>query len=119
MPEHIGRMLKLQTLLMFIAGTHTSKSLAQLQRLQLKEDLHIKQMEHVKHATEAKLANLRGKSLLHSLSLSLKHYDEFCELSSKVVLECIEPPQSLKSLCIEGYPGFAFQNGSVQVNSLI
>lgn len=119
MPEHIGRMLKLQTLLMFIAGTHTSKSLAQLQRLQLKEDLHIKQMEHVKHATEAKLANLRGKPLLHSLSLSLKHYDEFCELSSKVVLECIEPPQSLKSLCIEGYPGFAFQNGSVQVNSLI
>ncbi|MCH80645.1 NBS-LRR resistance protein [Trifolium medium] len=120
MPEHIGKMLKLQTLPMFIVGTESSKSLTQLQRLHLKGELHIKQMEHVKHATEAKLVNLRGKSQLYSLSLSWKHYDEFCELNSKVVLESIVPPQSLKSLCIEEYPGICFPRwiGAGQIPNL-
>lgn len=120
MPERIEQLPKLQTLPMFIAGTEPSKSLTQLQRLKLKGELHIKQMEHVNKANEAKLANLRGKRQLHSLSLSWKNSDEFCEMNSKEVLECIEPHQNLKSLCIEGYPGICFPRwiGVVQLPNL-
>ncbi|KAJ1383723.1 Virus X resistance protein-like, coiled-coil domain [Sesbania bispinosa] len=127
MPEHIGRLVQLQTLPVFIAGTEASKSLTQLQRLKLKGELHIKQMEHVKQASEARVTNFRGKPQLHSLSLSWKNYcedltmrNEFYELNSKEVLECIEPNQNLKSLCIQGYPGICFPRwiGDIQLPNL-
>ncbi|KAJ1386915.1 P-loop containing nucleoside triphosphate hydrolase [Sesbania bispinosa] len=127
MPEHTGRLLQLQTLPVFIAGTEASKSLTQLQRLELKGELHIKQMEHVKQASEARVTNFRGKSQLHSLSLSWKNYcddltmrNEFYEMNSKKVLECIEPNQNLKSLCIQGYPGICFPRwiGDIQLPNL-
>ncbi|XP_022897768.1 putative disease resistance protein RGA3 [Olea europaea var. sylvestris] len=128
MPAGIGNLIHLQTLPIYIVGKRTWESIAELHSLNLRGELHIKRMENIRDAKEAREANMREKKHLHTLRLqwgiSKKSKDlsptkvtssdssssSLPEESSKDVediLECLEPHANLKNLHIKGYPGIA------------
>ncbi|KAL2476828.1 putative disease resistance protein RGA3 [Forsythia ovata] len=129
MPAGIGKLVHLQTLPIYIVGKRTWESIAELHSLNLRGELHIKCMENIRDAKEAKKANMREKKHLQMLRLQWGNSKKSKDLtptkmassdssSSSLpeesikdvedILECLEPHANLKNLHIEGYPGIVF-----------
>lgn len=108
-PDHIGRLIHLQTLPVFIVGTETSQGLKQLHLLPLAGELNIRNLENVKPGSDAASASLRRKPKLHSLGLSWKNnHDGSMMKTDDRVLDSLQPHQNLKRLSVEGYSGDCF-----------
>ncbi|CAI9770039.1 unnamed protein product [Fraxinus pennsylvanica] len=126
MPAGIGNLVHLQTLPIYIVGKRTWESIAELHSLNLRGELHIKCMENIRDAKEAREANMREKKHLQTLRVQWGISKKSKELSpTKVtssdssssslpedsrkdvedILECLEPHANLKNLLIKGYPG--------------
>lgn len=133
-PAGIGKLLHLQTLTTYIVGKGPGESIAELNFLNLRGELNIKCLENVRDAKEAKMANMREKRHLHSLSFQWEISDEChikkpakgttpCEVLRRRslgsvgsslgiafndvedVFQCLEPHPNLKKLFIKGYLG--------------
>lgn len=114
-PDHIGRLIQLQTLPVFIVGTEISQGLRQLHLLPLAGELNIRKLENVKPGSDAASARLRTKPKLHSLGLSWRNnHDALTKETddrnrqAEEVLDSLQPHQNLKRLSVEGYSGDRF-----------
>lgn len=130
MPARVGELVHLQTLPIYIVGRRPGNSIAQLEFLNLRNELSIKGMENIRHSEEAKKANMRAKKHLKTLELqwgsnngSMDSIRETGTSSSapllgfeptedgddvETILTCLEPHSYLKGLHVKGYPGRYF-----------
>ncbi|XP_045812709.1 putative disease resistance protein RGA3 [Trifolium pratense] len=110
LPPQIGKLTSLRTLSMYVVGKERGFLLTELGQLNLKGELHIKHLERVKSAEDAKEANMLSKHLSH-LQLSWERTEE-SQLQENVekILEVLQPAhtQKLQGLCVEGYIGAQF-----------
>lgn len=115
MPAGIGKLIHLQTLSMFMVGSEADENLNQLQHLNLGGDLSIRQLENVKHASEARNADIIGKRNLHYLALSwgneakgFNRNNGYNSTLEESVLNFLQPHKYLKRLSVKGYRGNGF-----------
>jgi Leucine-rich repeat (LRR) protein len=113
MPCGLGKLTSLQTLTLFVVSkeepTASSKhcgGLAELNKLDLRGRLEIKNLAWVKDATsETKAANLKEKKHLTDLVLRWNPRDD-----DEISLNGLQPHQSLKYLSVGGYGGVRFSH---------
>ncbi|KAH6833133.1 hypothetical protein C2S53_002997 [Perilla frutescens var. hirtella] len=129
MPAKVGELVHLQTLPIYIVGKRAGDSIAQLEFLNLRNELSIKCMENVRDSEEAKKANMKEKKHLKSLKLqwgsssgskdfrpeigassnsSLSFEPEEDDDDVETILKYLEPHSHLKTLHVKGYPGRNF-----------
>ncbi|XP_042487025.1 putative disease resistance protein RGA3 [Macadamia integrifolia] len=110
MPIGIGKLIHLQTLSTFIVGKKTGYRINELKGLNLRGQLHIRDLENVKNSVDAKEANLMEKRNLNWLTLSWSPHNDQTHIQENVdeVLEGLQPPISMKKLEIERYQGMKF-----------
>ncbi|MED6179500.1 hypothetical protein PIB30_001798 [Stylosanthes scabra] len=108
MPHEIGQLTSLRTLNIYIVGKKRGLRLAELGQLCLRGELHIKNLDRVRNAADAKEANLKGKQL-DELKLSWGRNEE-SKLQQNVdqILEALEPHPKLINLGVVGYQGNYF-----------
>ncbi|KAK7359118.1 hypothetical protein VNO77_01064 [Canavalia gladiata] len=109
LPPKIGELTSLRTLNTYFVGKKRGFLLAELGCLNLKGELHIKNLERVKSVVDAKNANMANKYLT-DLQLTWGRNEE-SELQEDVeqILEMLQPhTQHLQTLCVEGYTGGHF-----------
>ncbi|RYR07037.1 hypothetical protein Ahy_B05g074357 [Arachis hypogaea] len=108
MPNEIGQLNSLRTLNIYIVGKKKGLRLDELAQLCLRGELHIKNLERVTNAADAKEANLMGKQL-DVLKLSWGR-NEQSKLLQNVdqILEALEPHPKLINLGVGGYQGMYF-----------
>ncbi|KAK7252350.1 hypothetical protein RIF29_36221 [Crotalaria pallida] len=109
LPPKIGELTSLRTLNMYIVGKEEGFLLAELRQLNIKGELHIKQLEKVKSVMDAKDANMASKQL-NKLALSWGRNQE-SQLQGNVeqIIEMLQPqPQHLQKLGVGGYRGVQF-----------
>ncbi|XP_057758803.1 putative disease resistance protein RGA3 isoform X1 [Arachis stenosperma] len=108
MPNEIGQLNSLRTLNIYIVGKKKGLRLDELAQLCLRGELHIKNLERVTNAADAKEANLMGKQL-DVLKLSWGR-NEQSKLLQNVdqILEALEPHPKLIDLGVGGYQGMYF-----------
>jgi len=109
LPPQIGKLTSLKTLSKYIVGNKSGFLLEELGQLNLKGQLHIKNLERVKSVTDAKKANLSMKKL-NQLWLSWER-NEVSQLQENIeqILEALQPyAQQLYSFGVGGYPGAHF-----------
>lgn len=130
MPPMVGKLVQLQTLPIYFVGRRPGDSIAQLEFLDLKNELCIKGMENIRDSEEAKKANMREKKHLKSLklqwgssngskdfrpatgtsssnsSLTIQPGEEGDNVES--IMKQLEPHSHLKNLHVKGYPGSYF-----------
>nr|AAO37936.1 putative resistance complex protein [Oryza sativa Japonica Group]ABF99904.1 powdery mildew resistance protein PM3b, putative, expressed [Oryza sativa Japonica Group] len=101
MPPDLGRLICLQTLTCFVAGTcYGCSDLGELRQLDLGGQLELSQLENVTKA-DAKAANLRKKKKLTKLSLDWSpNHSKEAQNNHKEVLEGLTPNEGLKVLRI-------------------
>jgi hypothetical protein len=109
MPPKLGQLTSLQTLTNFVVGTGPDcSSIGDLQHVNnLGGSLLLSQLENVKEATDAKLANLGNKKEIRELSLRWTATEEGKPHCSKV-LEGLGAPHGLEALRINDYQGTSF-----------
>ncbi|XP_057447612.1 putative disease resistance protein RGA3 [Lotus japonicus] len=108
-PPQMGKLTCLRTLSMYFVGKEEGFQLAELGRLNLKGQLHIKHLEKVKSVIDAQEANMSSKHLNH-LQLSWGR-NEDCQSQENVeqILEVLQPhTHQLQILAVEGYTGACF-----------
>ncbi|CAJ2647643.1 unnamed protein product [Trifolium pratense] len=109
LPPQIGKLTSLRTLSIYVVGEKRGSLLAELGQLNLKGELHIKNLERVKCVEDAKEANMLSKHL-DILKLSwggTKMYQ--LQENVEQILEVLQPhTQELQELCVKGYPGAHF-----------
>ncbi|RHN55233.1 putative leucine-rich repeat domain, L domain-containing protein [Medicago truncatula] len=109
LPPHLGKLNSLKTLSKYIVGNKRGFLLEELGQLNLKGQLHIKNLERVKSVADAKKANISRKKLNH-LWLSWER-NEVSQLQENIeqILEALQPyAQQLYSCGIGGYTGAHF-----------
>nr|ABA93714.1 Leucine Rich Repeat family protein, expressed [Oryza sativa Japonica Group] len=106
--HHIGNLKNLQELQEFRVGKRPGHGIEELQDMNLRKSLSITNLENVISATKAGEVNLSLKTCLVSLRLEWHSAEETSQSMSTVVLEQLQPPNSLNELEINGYPGFVF-----------
>ncbi|AES96304.1 LRR and NB-ARC domain disease resistance protein [Medicago truncatula] len=109
LPPHIGKLTSLKTLSKYIVGNEKGFKLEELGQLNLKGELHIKNLERVKSVTDAKKANMSRKKL-NQLWLSWER-NEASQLEENIeqILEALQPyTQQLHSFGVGGYTGARF-----------
>ncbi|CDP10855.1 unnamed protein product [Coffea canephora] len=110
LPFGIGKLKFLQRLPIFLVSDKTgSADLSDLQSLELRERLEIKNLEYVKSAADASKAKLHEKAGLSSLTLSWG--EDTDSVTTKIldhILENLKPPPHLKVLEIIGFKGHTF-----------
>ncbi|CAK9157915.1 unnamed protein product [Ilex paraguariensis] len=130
MPTRVGELRNLQTLPMFIVGNGVGESIKELQCLNIRGELDIKNLENVNNAIDALVTNLKEKQNIYSLGLSWgnnvedlqekhsrplwpsrqqHHHAEFTR-NSEDILAYLNPNSNVKRLSITRYPGIAFPN---------
>ncbi|XP_057788016.1 putative disease resistance protein RGA3 isoform X2 [Salvia miltiorrhiza] len=123
MPAKVGELLHLQTLPIYIVGRRPGDSIAQLEFLDLRNELSIKSMENIRDSEEARKANMGEKKYLKSLKLQWGSGNGSKDNSSnpshsfqpredgddvETILKHLEPHPHLKDLHVKGYPGRTF-----------
>nr|KYP41900.1 Putative disease resistance protein RGA3 [Cajanus cajan] len=109
LPPHIGKMSSLRSLTMYIVGKESGFLLEELEALNLKGELFIKNMEKVKSVMDAKKVNMSNKKL-NLLRFKWARNEEF-ELQNNVeqILEVLQPDtQQLQRLIVTNYKGVHF-----------
>ncbi|XLR30637.1 hypothetical protein HN51_050517 [Arachis hypogaea] len=96
---NIGRLRFLRTLPLFIVKNETGHRLTELRDLNLGGRLTIKGLANVGSLSEAKEANLKGKTEL------LLYWDDPDPVNAEQVLEGLQPHSNLKLLRVVGYDG--------------
>ncbi|XVE80811.1 hypothetical protein DITRI_Ditri15bG0010400 [Diplodiscus trichospermus] len=105
MPVKIGRLTSLRTLQFFYVGKEKGHQIEELGCLsQLRGELKVYNLEHVKGKAEATRAKLQEKTEVYELEL-LWSYKKGGYSSDKNVLEGLKPCLNLKSLMIVNYRG--------------
>ncbi|KAJ1688941.1 hypothetical protein LUZ63_013096 [Rhynchospora breviuscula] len=87
--------------------------MSELQHLNIRGRLKISELQNLNDPEEATLANLKKKENLNGLKLIWYHYASYndcVEYSSLPVLEALQPPLSIKSLKLKGYPREQYPN---------
>ncbi|KAF3971762.1 hypothetical protein CMV_004672 [Castanea mollissima] len=108
LPTDIGRLTCLQTLPFFDVGQDIGGQIEELGCLsQLRGELSIYNLEHVRDKEEAKTANLVGKAGLQKLGFYWNR-ERDGNNNDEDVLEGLQPHPSLKSLEIENFKGEKF-----------
>ena len=105
-PEGMGQLSCLQYLSFFIVGKEKGYQVSELEGLNLRNKLTIKELDNVRNSVEAKSANLIGKKNLHSLSLVWQS-DNKSHVPDHVedVLDGLQPHSNLKKLSVYNYHG--------------
>jgi len=109
LPHQIGKLTSLKTLNQYSVGNKRGFLLDELEQLDLKGGLHIKNLERVKSVTDAKKANISRKKL-NQLWLSWER-NEVSRLqeNTEKILEALQPyAQQLYSFGVRGYTGAHF-----------
>ncbi|KAL4614023.1 hypothetical protein ACB092_07G025400 [Castanea dentata] len=106
LPEGMGQLSCLQYLSFFIVGKEKGYQVSELEGLNLRNKLTIKELDNVRNSVEAKNANLIGKQNLHSLSLVWQRDNKSHVLDHvEDVLDGLQPHSNLKELSIYNYHG--------------
>ncbi|KAH1038126.1 hypothetical protein J1N35_039869 [Gossypium stocksii] len=105
-PNIIGNLTCLQTLPVFYVGSKRGRSIKELESLnELRGELEIRRLQHVRNKQEASGANLHLKEklckLIFSFGLDLRD-------NSEEVMEGLQPHSNLQSLTVRGYEGNRF-----------
>ncbi|KAM4105757.1 hypothetical protein ACB094_04G016600 [Castanea mollissima] len=109
MPKDLGQLTCLQTLQYFNVGQGTGFQIEELGRLnQLKGELDIHSLEHVKDKEASKNAKLVEKAKVYKLGFYWSYYREGNHNNDEEVLEGLQPHRYLKSLTIGGFGGEKF-----------
>ncbi|XXG59606.1 hypothetical protein AAC387_Pa04g1660 [Persea americana] len=106
MPKQIGKLTCLQTLTDFIVGKNKGSRIGELQGLDLRGELHIRQLENVHGGRDAGQANLAYKGKIQSLGLFWNKNRANSGRTDEEVLAALQPHQNLKKFKLEGYLGF-------------
>ncbi|KAK4566201.1 hypothetical protein RGQ29_002433 [Quercus rubra] len=105
LPTDIGRLTCLQTLPFFDVGQDIGGQIGELGCLsQLRGELSIYNLGHVRDKEEAKTANLAEKPKIHKLQFCWRAGNN----NDEDVLEGLQPHTNLKSLTIVGFKGEKF-----------
>ncbi|KAM4113538.1 hypothetical protein ACJW30_04G002800 [Castanea mollissima] len=108
-PKDIGKLTCLQTLPFFIVSQDTGHRIEELGCLnQLRGELHIYCVEHVRDKEEARSANLVEKAKIYKLGYYWSEKSEGNHNNDEEVLEGLQPHRYLKSLTIQYYQGKKF-----------
>ncbi|PPD66667.1 hypothetical protein GOBAR_DD36453 [Gossypium barbadense] len=109
LPSGIEKLRLLEKLPTFVLGKQSdSAKLNELNELDLKERLEIKNLENVTKEAEAQGAELFKKVSIHSLELSWGHSGVMSAQMSAKILEYLYPPLNLRDFCLKGYKGSRF-----------
>ncbi|KAJ9178299.1 hypothetical protein P3X46_010193 [Hevea brasiliensis] len=118
MPARIGKLRLLQKLPLFILSNIDGCGyISELEELDLRGKLEIKNLEFVDNVTDAENAKLLNKLNLRTLKLSWSQDTDVSAEMSFEVLEKLMPPQELKVLHIIDYRGTSYP--SWMSNSLL
>ncbi|KAL4632003.1 hypothetical protein ACB092_04G020900 [Castanea dentata] len=108
-PKNMGKLICLQTLPFFSVCQDAGLQIKELGNLdQLRGELDIYNLQHVKDKKEAQSSNLEGKAKIHKLRFFWSRDRKYNNNNDEEVLEGLQPHQSLKSLTIEGFQEKAF-----------
>ncbi|XVE80845.1 hypothetical protein DITRI_Ditri15bG0013400 [Diplodiscus trichospermus] len=124
MPVEIGRLTCLQMLPLFFVGTEKGSQIEELGCLsQLRGELKISNVEHIRDKEEAKGAKLHEKTKIYKLEL-VWHSQRENDINDEDMLDGFQPHSNLKSLTITGYAGENFPSwmltkANVAVDSLL
>ncbi|XP_078158321.1 putative disease resistance protein RGA3 [Carex rostrata] len=120
MPEGLGQLNCLQILTTYIVGSDAGNGIMELNNLNnLHGQLHLYNLREIKHAVDARQANLIAKQNLDDLALCWgmpKNYDNIPESNAPKVMHCdpfevldaLKPCNNLKVLKIKDYRGKNF-----------
>uniref|UniRef100_A0A5B7AJ14 Putative Cc-nbs-lrr resistance protein n=1 Tax=Davidia involucrata TaxID=16924 RepID=A0A5B7AJ14_DAVIN len=109
MPAEIGRLTSLQTLPFFVLGQDRGCRIEELGCLcNLRGELKIYGLEHVRGREEAKKANLFRNSNMYNLKFHWSSGREEVNYGDEDVLEALRPNPNLKGLAIENFEGANF-----------
>ncbi|CAN6693194.1 unnamed protein product [Malus baccata var. baccata] len=123
-PKGIGRLTCLRTLPYFSVGNEIGRRIEELASLkQLKGELIVCNLEHVKNGEEAKKAKLEDKTKVRHLSFNWTEDRSTTDNNMEEdVLEGLRPHLELESLSIENFMGDKFptwmMSGSLMPNQL-
>ncbi|XP_030937671.1 putative disease resistance protein RGA3 [Quercus lobata] len=108
-PKDVGKLICLQTLSFFTVGQDVGLQIKELGNLdQLRGELDIYNLQHVKDKKEAQSSNLEGKEKIHKLRFFWSRDREYNNNNDEEVLEGLQPHKHLKRLTIEGFQGKTF-----------
>ncbi|KAJ3684299.1 hypothetical protein LUZ61_013463 [Rhynchospora tenuis] len=97
----------------FFSGVKENElgSISELEHLNIRGDLEIYELQNLNNPREATQANLKKKNL-NGLKLSWNSHAILndCIECSLPLLEALQPPSSIESLNLEGYPGEQYPN---------
>ncbi|XP_077216086.1 putative disease resistance protein RGA3 [Tasmannia lanceolata] len=108
-PPELGKLISLQTLTTFVVGKESGCGIRELKNLtELRETIHISNLENVIDGKEGKEANLKKKEYLDKLTLEWGNNNPRGVAVDEEVLEALEPHSNLKTLKILSYGGVSF-----------
>ncbi|XP_058078567.1 putative disease resistance protein RGA1 [Magnolia sinica] len=118
MPANMGELKFLQTLPIFIIGQDRGCGIKELQDLNLRGSLIIRNLENVMCRADAQEANLKEKPNLHKLCFSWGSWDIDLKLAGNVeeTFEGLRPHSNLKRLEVKGYVGVRFPHWMTSSN---
>ncbi|XP_058078559.1 putative disease resistance protein RGA4 [Magnolia sinica] len=112
MPANMGELKFLQTLPIFIIGKDRGCGIKELQDLNLRGSLIIRNLENVMCRADAQEANLKEKPNLQKLHFSWGSWGQDIDLklagNVEETLEGLQPHPNLKRLEVDGYVGVRF-----------
>ncbi|XP_058078543.1 putative disease resistance protein RGA4 [Magnolia sinica] len=120
MPANMGELKFLQTLPIFIIGQDRGCGIKELQDLNLRGSLIIRNLENVMSRADAQEANLKEKPNLHKLCFSWGSWGQDIDLklagNVEETFEGLRPHSNLKRLEVEGYVGVRFPHWMTSLN---
>ncbi|CAN6693219.1 unnamed protein product [Malus baccata var. baccata] len=122
-PQGIGQLSCLRTLPYFLVGNEIGCQIEELAGLkQLKGQLIVCNLEHVKNREEAKKAKFEDKTKVRHLEFKWTKHRSTTDNNEKDVLEGLRPHRELERLSIENFMGNKFppwmMSGSLPLNNL-
>ncbi|XP_068662114.1 disease resistance protein RGA2-like [Aristolochia californica] len=109
MPSRIGQLSCLQTLPIFLVGKNDGDKISELSDLKLGGELHVRHLERVRHAADAKDAKFQNKQNLRSLVLSWEYFGDMgMQQNNEEVLEGLKPHINLEGLQVNNFGGAKF-----------
>ena len=116
MSREMGQLTFLRTLNIYVVGKRKGFWLAELGQLCLQGQFHIKNLERVRSAVDAKEANLMGRQLDELFFSWGRICQSELEQNVEQILEVLEPHPKLVSLGVGGYQGSRFPHWMGKLN---
>ncbi|XP_058078566.1 putative disease resistance protein RGA3 [Magnolia sinica] len=120
MPANMGELKFIQTLSIFIIGQDRGCGIKELQDLNLRGSLIIRNLENVMSRADAQEANLKEKPNLHKLCFSWGSWGQDIDLkltgNVEETFEGLRPHSNLKRLEVKGYVGVRFPHWMTSSN---